>query len=259
MEPMSKDLTVAPPTASGPLPDPKSQTFEFGENTFAFANETVWNYVGGRVQPEATAGAARPRAYSRRCFVVSRAAVQFWKFARFEAALPPLEETVLARRIRQIASRPVWRTELPPDQRIVIPGYRNLREASAAHAGVFQAHMGLGWPIYFRVGNFPIILPMSGATKTTVNEMLVENLRQKQLTVLWLYNFPRLDINHAVVVYAAEPVGPRYRYKVYDPNYTDEPKILEFDPVMRQFLFQPTFYYRGGSVTARPVYLSHVK
>ena len=66
------------PTVPAPRP------LRYPADTFAFKNETVWNYVGGSIQPEADR--AHVREYTRRCFVLSRAIVQFWKFARFEPA-----------------------------------------------------------------------------------------------------------------------------------------------------------------------------
>lgn len=231
----------------------KPSLFCFETDTFAFANETVWNYVNGTVQPAAAPEKGKP-LYTRRCFVVSRATVQFWKFARFDSAATPLPEKELARRIRQVAARSVWKSPLSPEEKIVLTGYRNLREISTAHAGVFQAHMGLGWPIYFRIGNFPIVIPMTARDKARINAEMLADLDVGVPTILWLYNFPKLDINHAVVVYAAERSENQIRYRVYDPNYTDAPKTLEFDPVTNQFIYQPTFYYKGGPVTARPVY-----
>lgn len=228
--------------------------FCFETNRFAFANETVWNYVAGKVETPEEKKDGHERRYTRRCFVVARAAVQFWKFARFDPTGAALPEEDLARRIRQVAARSVWKSPLSVEQKIVIPGYANLREASAIHAGTFQQHMGLGWPIYFRIGNCPIIISMDGDDKARVNQEVLADLSMGFPTILWLYNFPSLDINHAVVVFAAEQLKDRVHYSVYDPNYTDTPKILEFDFSSRVFSFQPTFYFKGGSVTARPVY-----
>ena len=231
--------------------------FRFETDGFAFANETVWNYVGGRVEAAEEKENRREPRYTRRCFVVSRAAVQFWKFARFDPTGTPLTEKELAQRIRRVARRSVWRPPLAAEQKVVIPGYRNLREASASHAGIFQEHMGLGWPIYFRMGNFPIIIPMNGRDKSRVNEEMLNDLEAGVPTILWLYNFPSLDINHAVVVFAADRSEERVRYTVYDPNYCDSTKTLEFDSASSCFSYQPTFYFKGGPVTARPVYRGH--
>lgn len=231
-----------------------ASSFRFETDSFSFANETVWNYVDGKVAARELRQKSGQRLYTRRCFVMSRATVQFLKFAQFSPDGVSLTEKELVGRIRQVTGRSVWKPPLPMDRKIHFPGYRSLREISAAHAGIFQAHIGLGWPIYFRIGNFPIIIPMDGRAKSHVNDSLLTDLQSSSPTILWLYNFPKLDINHAVVVFAAESMGHQIRYSVADPNYTDAPKTLLFDLPTQQFLYQSTFYFPGGSVTARPVY-----
>lgn len=95
---------------------------------------------------------------------------------------------------------------------------------------------------------------MSGGRKARLNEEILQDLQAGYPTILWLYNFPSLDINHTVLVYQATPEGSRIRYHGYDPNYIDVPKELQFDPVTRTFTFEPTFYFKGGRVTSRAIY-----
>src|SRR5580658_697179 len=168
---------------------------------FAFANETVWNYVEGEVRPQSEREPAAGRRYTRRCFVMIRAALQFLKFARFEASGPPPADDELARRIRQVCARHVWLPPLPRERRIVFPGFGCLREISAAAAGLFQDHLGAAWPVYLRVGNFPICIPVPGKAKSRLNGEILQDLALGYPTLLWLYNFPSLDINHTVLVY----------------------------------------------------------
>jgi len=236
-----------PPAAPAPRP------FRYNTDTFAFANETVWNYINGTAQAE-LGNTARKRDYTRRCFVVTRAAVQFWKFARFDLHAKPLPADQLAARIREIAARSVWRPELPNDQRIVFPGYASLRELSAANPGIFQANIGLGWPVYFRAGNAPIAVPLSPATEATLNDEVFHDLGMNYPTIVWLYRFPSLAINHVVVVISGRKDGAHYHYLVYDPNYTDGPKKLDFNTATETFSYQPTFYFKGGDVDARAIY-----
>ena len=160
----------------------------------------------------------------------------------------------MAARIRAVTGRSVWLPALDPEQRIVFPGYKNLREISQANAGLFQANIGLGWPVYFRVGNMPIILPVSSSTEARLNQEITHDLAKNDPSILWLYRFPSLKINHVVVVYAGKQEGSLYRYTVYDPNYADGPKELRFDASTRTFSYQPTFYFKGGDVTARAIY-----
>lgn len=238
-------LAYDPPTVPAPRP------FRYGTDHFAFANETVWNYVGGEHKEEARKDEPR---YTRRCFVVVRAAVQFWKFARFEPSGKPLGKEVLADRIRQVTGRDVWETPLPEKDRVVFPGYADLHALSAAFPGVFQDNMGLGWPIYFRFGNLPISFYVSRGLEEQINREVFGDLQLGYPTILWLYNFPSLNINHAVVVFAGKKAKGNYLYQVYDPNYVDGAKTLTFDTAARTFSYPPTFYFKGGPIQARPVY-----
>jgi hypothetical protein len=237
----------APPSTPAPHP------FQYNTDSFAFANETVWNYVNGSVQA-GPGNAALKREYTRRCFVVTRAAVQFWKFARFDPHAPPLSVNQLADRIREVTARSVWLPALPPDQRIVFPGCASLRALSAANPGLFQANIGLGWPVYFRAGNAPIAVPLSPATEADLNDEIFRDLGMNYPTVVWLYRFPSLAINHVVVVISGRKDGAHYHYLVYDPNYTDGPKKLEYNARTETFSYQPTFYFKGGNVDARAIY-----
>jgi hypothetical protein len=231
---------------------PAPQPFRYDRDSFAFANETVWNYVGGSVKPENEF--QRKRDYTRRCFVVSRAAVQFWKFARFDSAAPPLSRDQLSTRVREVTTRDVWKPPLPASERVVFPGFASLRTFSQAEPSLLQENIGLGWPVYFRVGNAPIAAPVYRETEAHLNEEILRDLQADYPTIVWLYNFPSLDINHVVVVFGGERVGTHVHYRVYDPNYTDGPKKLDYDSSTRTFSYQPTFYYKGGPVQARAIY-----
>ena len=240
-------LAIASPLAAQPA---SSAPFSFPDDTFSFANETVWNYVGGTVHAESPG--AKKREYTRHCFVVTRAAVQFWKFARFDPSAKPLPDDQLAARIRQVTGRSVW---LPaPGERIVFPGYASLREISAAHPGIFQANIGLGWPVYFRAGNMPIVAPADRSTEARLNREICRDLKKGQPSIVWLYRFPSLQINHVVVIFAVRRDHDLFRYTVYDPNYSAAPKHLEFNAATQTFSYQPTFYFKGGDVTARAIY-----
>ncbi len=235
-----------PPAAPAPRP------FHYDTDSFSFANETVWNYVGGKVQAESSAD--KKREYTRHCFVVVRAAVQFWKFARFDPDAKPLPSQELADRIRAVTDRSVWLPALSTHDRIVFPGYASLREISAAHPGAFQDNIGLGWPIYFRAGNMPVAFPVTRSTEARLNDEMLHDLQANTPTIVWVYNFPSLNIDHAVVVFSATPTTHGYRYLVYDPNYSTGPKQLTYDMATRTFSYQPTFYFKGGPVEVRSVY-----
>jgi hypothetical protein len=236
------------PTKAAPRP------FRFDTDTFSFANETVWNYVDGKVQSDSSRAESKKRDYTRRCFVVTRAAVQFWKFARFDPKAPPLARDQLAARIREVTERSVWLPALADDKRIVFPGFANLRIMSASDPTIFQANIGLGWPVYFRAGNAPIAAPLYRETEAHLNDEIFHDLKLNYPTIVWLYNFPSLSINHVVVVIAGKHDRSRYQYKIYDPNYADDSRTLVYTPATRTFSYAPTFYFKGGAVDARAIY-----
>ena len=68
--------------------DGAASEFRFDRDTFAFANQTVFEYHEGHASLR-KASATKQDAYNRHCFVMSRTATQFKKFARFEPRIIP--------------------------------------------------------------------------------------------------------------------------------------------------------------------------
>ncbi len=182
---------------------------------------------------------------------MARAAVQFWKFARFEAGAAAVGDEELARRVREVARRAVWAEALPWGKRVVMPGHPGLRELSRARAGVLRANIGQGWPTYFRPGNFGIVLPPGRGAQERARAEIERMLAAGEPPIVWMANFPSLSVNHAVVVVGRAGRGG---YRVYDPNLPDEAPVLEFAVGERTFRFPKTFYFAGGAVDARVVY-----
>lgn len=242
-----------------------ARPFDFARDTTVFVNDTVFDYRGGEIRSMFSGGqvekmATGERVYTRRCFVLARATVQFWKFARFDPAAPPPDDATLAARVRAIARRPVWRGALPEAEKIVIPGYRDLRAFSIARPRVVQDNLGLGWPTYFRWGNYGIIVMPSLARQARTAAEVDAELAHGGMPILWLINFPSLTMNHAVVVYRQESRNPgKTVYRVYDPNYADGSRRLTYFPAEHTFSFDSTYYFKGGSVHVKPIYRSHWK
>ena len=236
-----------PPSKSAPRP------LEYPQDTYAFKNETVWNYGGGTVQ-KGPDTAKSQRQYTRRCFVLSRSIVQFWKFARFDPDGKRLDDHQLAARIRQVTERSVWLPMLPEKDRVVFPGYHDLREASADRPNVFRENLGQGWAIYFRPGNFPITVPVFRGTEARVNREIYHDLQENYPTIIWAYRFPSLKLNHVLVVLQGTRDATGYHYLLFDPNYDDRLTHLDYNDKTRSFSFQPTYYFKGGYVNVRAMY-----
>src|SRR5438046_2080081 len=124
--------------------------FNFNRDTLSFANWTVFTYENGHVVSHKNQFGHH---YSRRCFVMTRTVEQFCKFARFEPKAPRVDDRELKKRIRDVTRRQPWHDPLPAEKRVVIPGYRDLRELSQNKTELMQQNIGLGWVVYLRPGN----------------------------------------------------------------------------------------------------------
>lgn len=233
-----------------------------GRDTFAFANETVWLYQDGvpRSRPLEEAGAIEGERYTRRCFVMARAVVQFRKFARFDPGQKRPDDAALARLIRDICAIPVWHPAAAPAERISIGGWPDLHSLSRDRLALVQEHIGLGWPTYFRPGNFGIVFPPGRTAQERTAGAIDALWEAGEPPILWLVNFPSLSINHAVVVVGRRTgAGGWVHYQVYDPNLPDEPQVLDYDADRRTFSYPPTFYFKGGAVDVRLAYRGHLQ
>lgn len=236
-----------------------ARPFDFKRDTFAFANETVFEYHNGHPSSRRATAGIKQKRFVQHCFVMSRSVVQFRKFARFDPSRTPLDDKELAARIRKVTHIPAWHAALPERDRMVIPGYPDLRSLSRDRGEVVRSNIGLGWPTYFRVGNWRTFLPHGPAQQARTEDDLERALASPEgYFVAYLTNIPRsLNINHAVLVYrkdaSAKPKGS-IRYLVYDPNHSDLPRALEWLPRERSFSYQPDWDFVGGHVIVWQVY-----
>jgi len=239
---------AGPKTLSSPRP------FVFRQDTFAFNNETVWDYhidpdtgktTHTRHQP--------PPSYSHHCFVLARSARQFFQHARFDGSQPVADEATYRRLIRQVASLDPQR-QLPEDKKVVIPGYTNLRSFSEAQASLLKQECGGAWQSYFQRGHWRMIWPISRGHQEKTAGRLTESLRHKVPPIVHLVRFPQLSINHAVVLFEAKETGEEIQFMAYDPNNSTQPAPLIFNRAQRRFSFPACSYFAGGRVDVYQIY-----
>jgi len=230
--------------------------FSFDRDTFAFANQTVFEYHEGHASLR-KASATKRDAYNRHCFVMCRTAVQFKKFARFEPRTSPLDDAALAARIRAVIRQPTWTEPLPENKRIVFPGYKDLKEMSKARRELVQLNIGHGWPSYFRISNARMMFQDGTGYQKRSHARLNAALARGELFVAFLTTYPRLSINHSVLIYKLKSSSPNPgvdRYLVYDPNHPESPRDLTWSARDRAFSYQKDWDFIGGFVRVYQVY-----
>ena len=228
--------------------------FKYSRDTLSFANWTVFTYENGHIVSHKNQFGHH---YSRRCFVMTRTVAQFYKFARFEPNAPKLDENELHKRIRAVTQKSPWHDPLPPEKRIVIPGYRNLRELSSANTRLMQRNIGVGWVVYLRPGNVRMFYLHDKNYQVKTQALLELALARHEFFIAYLSDFPILHINHSVLVYKHD--RPRSadgtdHYLVYDPNHPDAPRHLEWLPQKREFSYQKDNEFAGGFTRVFQVY-----
>jgi hypothetical protein len=231
--------------------------FHFDRDTLAFANSTVFEYNAGVARVRHGTDKEKNERYTRRCFVMSRTVVQFLKFARFDPKAALLGDKELARRVRNVTHRPPWHDPLPDQERVVFPGYANLRQLSKSRARILQQNIGLGWPAYVRVGNFRMFFLHSVSYQQRTHEQLNAALACGELFVAYLSDYPTLHINHSITVYARKRPrkgSPIDRYQCYDPNHPDAPRELKWLGDKSAFEFQKDEEFVGGFTRVFHVY-----
>jgi hypothetical protein len=211
--PLDTLLRVAPP----------APVIRFGVDTLAFRNESRSR------NPD------KPDLYANWCFVMVRAVTQFHRFARFDPSAPPLPDAGYVERVRAVTDRAPWRAPLPPDERIVIPGYASLHELSAAREAAVKAGLDGRFWSWIHWTNWRVTFPVPPAQQEGVARETLAELHLGR-PVQWLVtNLPTIELNHTVLVYDYRVEGRTVDFVVYDPNDPTAPGIVRFDGEARRF------------------------
>jgi hypothetical protein len=239
--------------APRPLHSVDQRHFDFARDTFAFANELVWDYhLDAQGRWVARKRETKPD-YTLHCFVVARCARQFFISARFDPRQPVADEAAYRRLIRRVAaSNP--REPLAEQKKIIIPGYADLREFSSAQASLLKAECGGAWRSYFQRGHWRMIFPFTRRNQERVAGRILRDLEVDAPLVVHLVRFPQLTINHAVVVCEARATEKDMEFTIYDPNDPSRPGTLTFERASRSFKLPANHYFPGGRVDVYEIY-----
>lgn len=227
--------------------------FVFEKDTFSFPNalekmrfyDAEGNWVVQKVIP-------RP-PYTLHCFVVSRSALQFFEHARFAPELAQVDDETYFKLIRRVVETDP-RVMLPDDEKIVIPGYADLRSFSKDKEHLLKDACGGAWQSYVQRGHWRMVLPFSRRQQRHVADRLLDEVTHNQPAVVHLVRFPSLSINHAVLIFGARKVGDEIEFKTYDPNTPQAPTTIRYRPNEGTFTMATNDYFPGGRIDLYQVY-----
>ena len=221
----------------------------------SYANELSWEYFYDAQGKWRSKQRQPAPEYTQHCFVVSRAARQFFLHARFDATLPKIRSSEYEHLAHEVLHRNFAKPSAP-SERVVIPGYSDLRSFSRDHEALLKEEAGGAWHSYFQRGHWRIMLPFSATNQEKMAAALVEKINNNGAPIVHLVRFPQLTINHAAVLFAVEDTAQEIRFSMYDPNYPDKPAILTFDRQKKYFVLPANTYFPGGRVNVYEIYKS---
>lgn len=245
---------------AGCLPRRFERPMLVGRDSFAFANELKWAYTynpaTGQMEHRRR---VPPPAYANRCVPMAKAARQFLFHAKFDPQSPPVSSREYERLVKAVLSRsPRQPSARPP---ILIPGYTNLYDFSAAHETLLKKAVGGAWQSYLHWGNLRMVFPFSRRGQATLASRWEHQLNLNYPPLVHVVTFPRLTLNHTLVLAKvaspeeikqgmpdAEPSPEAVYFLAYDPNSPEHPLLLWFHRKERWFYYPRTDYFAGGRV-----------
>jgi len=230
--------------------------FDFARDRLAFANELLWHY---QLDPATGRMDFRPRVpkpdYAHRCFVLVRAARQFLYHARWDPGPKVLADDHYRQQVRRIMSRSPLKPCLPAAQ-VLIPGYANLYEFSAARELLLKAECGGAWRSYVLRSHWRMIFPISRDHQEATAGRLAATLEKGICPIIHLVTFPALTINHGMIIFAARDAKEGITFSAYDPNNPVAPASLRFDRARKTFSLPHNRYWAGGDLNIIQIYQS---
>jgi hypothetical protein len=139
-------------------------------------------------------------------------------------------------------------------ERVVVPGYDGLRSFSQSHEALLKAECGGAWQSYFVRSHWRMVFPVWGRHQQRIAEQLKRSIRARGVALVHLFRFPRITINHGIVLYGVTESEGDMHFEAYDPNIPAHPVTLIFDRAQRRFNFPPSCYWSGGTLSVIEIF-----
>ena len=247
-------LVILVTGCAGPCVQQYTRPFRFEEDTFAYRNDLVWEYVFDDTTGKTSHRARDPKPdYTHHCFVVARSARQFFQHARFDPSLARVSDDEYRNLIRTVAGRDPSHCT-PLSERVVIPGFAHLRQFSTEKPKLLQEECGGAWRSYFQRGHWRMLGWFTRGQQEREVRRLIASIQQNRPPVVHIVKFPQLTINHALLLYGVTETTNAVTFATYDPYDSTQPVALTFDRATRTFTFQRNPYFIGGQVDIYEIY-----
>jgi hypothetical protein len=229
------------------------RAFEFGRDTFAYTNELQSDYFFS----DEGKWTSRPRKpapdYTLHCFPMVRACREFFLNARFDPGQPKPEPKELGRLVRRVMAQNS-RASLPPNRRIVIPGYADLHSFSLENEKLLKEECGTAVSSYFQRGHWRMVFPFSAKHRERTAAQLLKGLEANWPPIVHISLFPELTINHAMLIFNATETPDTITFSAYDPNRPTQPETLTYDRNRNIYYLPANRYFPGGEVDVYEVF-----
>jgi hypothetical protein len=238
--------------AHSPHAEAPARRFAFATDTFAFPNQSHWIRVDDPVSG-ATVWTERDTDFALRCSALVRTARQFLVYARFAPDAPRVAASAYPALVRAVLDRDP-RAERGESAPVVIPGFADLRSFSAAFAPLLQEELERDWRSVLTRDDWRIVVPFTPASQAREAEVLLAAVRDAHVPIVRVLRFPRITLNHALLVFDGDEDADGIHLRAYDPNDPSEPVTITFDRAAQTFLFPPCAYFAGGPIKVYEIY-----
>ncbi len=146
------------------------------------------------------------------------------------------------------------RAPCEPGSEVVIPGYDGLRPFSRVRERLFKAECGGAWRSYVLRSHWRMVFPISRRHQWRTAARLTESVRRNGSAVVHLVQFPKLSINHGMVLFEVAERLDGAEFSAYDPNDPRQPARLLFNRTTRSFSLPANRYWAGGRLNVIEIY-----
>jgi hypothetical protein len=99
-----------------------------------------------------------------------------------------------------------------------------------------------------------MVFPITRRHQERTAGRLTRALQSQPAPIVHLFCFPRVTINHGIVLYDLAETASELRFKAYDPNVPTRSAELNYDRATRTFDLPANHYWAGGRVAVVEVY-----